>query len=119
VSSTAAVFGEANHADYAAAKAGMAYGLTHSLKNEIVRLAPLGRVNCVCPGWTDTPMAAGHTDDPAAVHRATATMALRKVARPEDIAAAIVFLTSDRLAGHISGAVLTIAGGMEGRLLHP
>jgi 3-oxoacyl-[acyl-carrier protein] reductase len=118
VGSTAALFGEADHADYSAAKAGLSYGLTRSLKNEIVRLAPRGRVNCVCPGWTDTPMAAGYADDPALVRRATATMPLAKIARPEDIASAIVFLASDRLAGHISGAVLPVAGGMEGRLLH-
>ena len=49
VGSTAAVFGEAGHADYAAAKAGMTYGLARSLKNEICRLAPRGRVNVVCP----------------------------------------------------------------------
>ena len=119
VGSTAALFGEAEHADYAAAKAGLSYGLTRTLKNEIVRLAERGRVNCVCPGWTDTPMAAGYADDRALVGRATATMALRKIARAEDVAAAIVFLTSDRLAGHISGAILPVAGGMEGRLLHP
>lgn len=119
VGSTAAMFGEADHADYAAAKAGLAWGLTLSLKNEIVRLAPRGRVNCVCPGWTDTPMAAACTADPQAVERATATMSLRKIARPEDVAAAIVFLTSERLAGHITGAIVPVTGGMEGRLLHP
>lgn len=119
VASTAALFGEADHADYAAAKAAMAYGLTRSLKNEIVHLAPRGRVNCVCPGWTDTPMAAGQLADAELVRRATATRPLRVVARSEDIAAAIVFLASDALAGHITGAILPIAGGMEGRLLHP
>jgi 3-oxoacyl-[acyl-carrier protein] reductase len=119
VGSTAAIFGEADHADYAAAKAAMTYGLTLSLKNEIVRLAPRGRVNCVCPGWTRTPMAAGGLADPQAVRRVQATMALRKIAEPRDVAAAIVFLASDRLAGHLSGTILPIAGGMEGRLLHP
>jgi len=118
VGSTAALFGEADHADYAAAKAGLACGLTRSLKNEIVRLAPRGRVNCVCPGWVDTAMADSFTADPDAVARATATMPLRKIATPDDIARAIVFLSSDALAGHISGAILPIAGGMEGRLLH-
>jgi 3-oxoacyl-[acyl-carrier protein] reductase len=118
VASTAALFGEADHADYAAAKAAMAYGLTRSLKNEIVRLAPRGRVNCVCPGWTRTPMAATGLADPAAVQRVLATIALHKIAEPQDVAAAIVFLASDRLAGHISGTILPIAGGMEGRLLH-
>lgn len=117
VGSTAALFGEADHADYAAAKAGLTYGLTLSLKNEIVRLAPRGRVNCVCPGWTDTPMATSHALGGAMPSAAAATMPLPKMARPEDVAASIVFLASDRLAGHVSGAILPVAGGMEGRLL--
>lgn len=117
VGSTAAVFGEAGHADYAAAKAGLTYGLLRSLKNEIVALAPRGRVNAVCPGWTDTPMAAGQTDDPAALARVTATMPLKKIARPEDVAASIVFLSAPGWTGHVSGQVLTVAGGMEGRWL--
>ncbi len=119
VGSTAAIFGEADHADYAAAKAGLVYGLTRSLKNEIVHLAPKGRVNCVCPGWTDTPMAASQIADANLVQQATATRPLRVIARPEDVASAILFLASDTLAAHISGAILPVAGGMEGRLLHP
>src|SRR5262249_3743243 len=63
IGSTAAVYGEAGHADYAAAKAGLTYGLTRSLKNEICRLAPRGRVNVVCPGWTFTPMTRRFADD--------------------------------------------------------
>ena len=63
-------------------------------------------------------MAANTTNDHAAIDRATATMPLRKIATPEDVAAAIVFLASGALAGHISGQVLTVSGGMEGRLLH-
>jgi 3-oxoacyl-[acyl-carrier protein] reductase len=118
VASTAALFGEENHADYSAAKAAMAYGLTRSLKNEIVRYAPRGRVNCVCPGWVLTPMAAAAMEDPGAVRRVTATMALRKIAAPEDVARAIVFLSSSALAGHLSGTILPLAGGMEGRWLH-
>ena len=106
------------HTDYSAAKAAMAYGMTRSLKNEIVRLAPRGRVNCVCPGWVDTPMAASSMEDPTAIPRVTATMALRKIASPEDVARAIVFFTSPELSGHLSGSILPIAGGMEGRWLH-
>jgi len=118
VGSTAALFGEADHADYAATKGGMTYGLTLSLKNEIVRLAPLGRVNCVCPGWTDTPMARELTKDPTTVAWATATMPMQKIAQAEDVARVIVFLASDYLAGHVSGAIVPVAGGMEGRLLN-
>ena len=56
VGSTAGIFGEAGHADYAAAKSGVLGGLLASLKNEIVRVAPLARVNAVAPGWTESPM---------------------------------------------------------------
>jgi len=119
ISSTAGLFGEAGHADYAAAKSALCHGLTSSLKNEIVALAPRGRVNCVCPGWTVTPMTEGLLEDRALVRRVTSTMALKKIATAEDVAAAVVFLASGRLAGHLTGAVLPVAGGMEGRLLEP
>lgn len=117
VGSTAAVFGEEGHADYAAAKAGVTYGLTRTLKNEIVRIVPRGRVNAVCPGWTATRMSSG-LSDPAKVTRVLQTRAHKRIARPEDVAAAIVFLSSDALAGHITGEILAVSGGMEGRLLH-
>lgn len=116
VSSTAGVFGEAGHADYAAAKSAISGGLLLSLKNEITRVAPTARVNAVAPGWTVTPMTEGRLD-PDDVARVTATMPLRKVGRAEDVAAAVLFLASERAAGHITGQVLTVAGGMEGRLL--
>ena len=118
VGSTAGLFGEAGHADYAAAKAAMAHGLTASLKNEIVALAPRGRVNCVAPGWVLTPMAAAALGDPDAIRRETRTVAMGKVATPDDVANAIAWLLSPRLAGHVSGAVVPVHGGMEGRMLH-
>ena len=123
VASTAGIFGEAGHADYASAKSAMAFGLTRSLKNEIARIAPHthdycgGRINCVCPGWTVVPRTAGRLADAKMIRKVTATMALPKIARPEDIANAVVFLSSDALAGHITGQTLVVAGGMEGRLL--
>lgn len=118
VASTAGEYGEAGHSDYAAAKAAIAYGLVRSLKNEVVHAAPGARVNCVAPGWTASPMTADKLK-PEVVDRVTATMPLRKVATTDDIAAAIVFLSSPVAAGHISGQVITVAGGMEGRLLWP
>jgi 3-oxoacyl-[acyl-carrier protein] reductase len=117
VGSTAGSFGEAGHADYAAAKSAILGGLLLSLKNEIVRVAPLARVNAVAPGWTESPMTRGHVD-PDQVARISRTMALRKVARPEDVAAQVLVLASDVLSGHVSGQVVTVAGGMEGRILH-
>lgn len=118
VGSTAGTFGEAGHADYAAAKAALQVGLLRSLKNEIIRLHPRARANAVAPGWTVTPMTEGTLDEDL-VRRATATVPLRKVATADDVAAAVLWLLSDRVAGHITGQVLTVAGGMEGRLLHP
>ena len=53
------------------------------------------------------------------VRRITRTMPLRKVAVPEDVAAQVVVLASERLSGHVTGEVVTVAGGMEGRVLHP
>jgi 3-oxoacyl-[acyl-carrier protein] reductase len=117
VGSTAGLVGEAGHADYAAAKAAVQVGLLRSLKNEIVRIAPRGRVNAVAPGWTESPMTRGFVDDEA-VQRVSRTMALRKVAQPEDIAAQVVVLASDVLSGHVTGQVVTVAGGMEGRVIH-
>jgi 3-oxoacyl-[acyl-carrier protein] reductase len=119
VGSTAGLFGEAGHADYAAAKSAIVAGLLLSLKNEVVRVAPRARVNAVCPGWTASPMTRAELEDPELVARVTRTMPLRKVARPEDVAAQVVVLASDALSGHVTGQVVTVAGGMEGRLLHP
>src|ERR671937_2503031 len=118
VGSTAGIFGEAGHADYAAAKSAITYGLLLSLKNEIVRVAPRGRVNAVCPGWTESPMTRSSLDDPGLLGRITRTMPLRKVATPEDVARQVVVLASDELSGHVTGQVVTLAGGMEGRVLH-
>jgi 3-oxoacyl-[acyl-carrier protein] reductase len=118
VGSTAGVFGEAGHADYAAAKSGVTVGLLLSLKNEITRIAPGARVNAVAPGWTESPMTRGLVD-PERVREVSRTMALRKVAQPEDIAAQVVALASDRLSGHVTGQLVVVAGGMEGRTVHP
>ena len=117
VGSTAGRFGEAGHADYAAAKAAIQVGLLLSLKNEIARIAPRGRVNAVAPGWTYSPMTRGELEDEF-VERLTRTMALRKVAVAEDVARAVVVLASDELSGHVTGELVTVAGGMEGRTVH-
>ena len=117
VGSTAGVFGEAGHADYAAAKSALLGGFLLSLKNEIVRIAPRGRVNAVAPGWTESPMTRGLVDRDR-VREVSRTMALRKIAQPEDVAAQVVVLASDTLSGHVTGQVVVVAGGMEGRTVH-
>jgi 3-oxoacyl-[acyl-carrier protein] reductase len=117
ISSTAGIFGEAGHSDYAAAKSAIAGGLLLSLKNEFTRIAPLARVNAVAPGWTESPMTRGHVD-PEQVRAVSRTMALRKVALPEDVARQVIALASDEISGHVTGQVVTVAGGMEGRVVH-
>jgi 3-oxoacyl-[acyl-carrier protein] reductase len=117
VGSTAGIFGEAGHADYAAAKSALLGGLLLSLKNEVVRRNPGVRVNAVAPGWTESPMTRGHVSEEQ-VHRVSRTMALRKVAQPEDVAHQVVVLASDVLSGHVTGQVVMVAGGMEGRVVH-
>ncbi|MGY5864643.1 MAG: SDR family oxidoreductase [Candidatus Thorarchaeota archaeon] len=116
VGSTAGLFGEAWYVDYSTSKAAM-HGMMMSLKNEIVHLAPLGRVNLVNPGWTLTPMAEKALTDKDMVKRILQTIPMRKTAVSEDIAGAILYLASDNLAGHVSGQTITVAGGMEGRVL--
>ena len=117
VGSTAGVFGEAGHADYATAKSAITGGLLLSLKNEITRIAPRGRVNAVAPGWTESPMTRGLVDEDR-VRAVSRTMALRKIAQPEDVAAQVVVLSSDTLSGHVTGQLVVVAGGMEGRTVH-
>jgi 3-oxoacyl-[acyl-carrier protein] reductase len=116
IGSTAGRFGEAKHLEYAVSKAGL-YGLMRSLKNELVELDPWARINLVEPGWTVTPMAEPALAQPGVIEKVCATMPLRQLARPEDVARAVVFLSSPALARHLSGEVLTVAGGMEGRRL--
>jgi 3-oxoacyl-[acyl-carrier protein] reductase len=106
VSSTAGQRGEAFHADYAAAK-----GATISfVKSLAVELAPREiTVNAVAPGWVDTEMVAEAIAG-AGRDRIAATIPVRRLATPRDVAAPIVFLTSDE-ARHITGEILNVNGG--------
>lgn len=115
IGSTAGRFGEKGHAEYAVSKAGL-YGILTSIKNEIVALDPFGRVNLIEPGWTVTRMARPALEQPGVIARVVRTMPLRQLARAEDIARAALFLASHAAARHVSGQVLTVAGGMEGRV---
>ncbi|MFT5734501.1 MAG: 3-oxoacyl-[acyl-carrier protein] reductase [Planctomycetota bacterium] len=114
--STAAKFGEKGHCDYSASKAAL-YGLMRSLKNEIVDIDPYGRVNVVDPGWTVTEMTEKNLDEPGVVERVVRTMPVKQLARALDIANALVWLLSPAASRHVSGEIVTVAGGMEGRVL--
>tara|TARA_E500000331_G_C17104179_1_gene646640 strand:+ start:65 stop:829 length:765 start_codon:yes stop_codon:yes gene_type:complete len=116
VGSTAGVYGEAGHSDYAAAKGAITTGLLLSLKNEVSHLGSV-RVNAVAPGWTLTQKKVETGLDEGVMERAKSTMALKKLATPNDVAMAIIYLSSEEVAGHITGEVIEVAGGMEGRLV--
>lgn len=116
IGSTAGRFGEKGHAEYAVSKAGL-YGLVHSLKNEIVEIDPYARVNMIEPGWTVTHMARPALEQPGVISKVVRTMPLRQLARAADIARAALFLCSSAASRHVSGEVITVAGGMEGRSL--
>ena len=89
---------------YTVSKAGLA-ALTLSLADE---LAPLQiRANSVAPGDVDTEMGNG---DPSVTAKLVARTPLRRMARPEEVAAACVFLASP-LASHITGSTVRVDGG--------
>jgi len=116
IGSTAGKFGEANHIDYATSKGALHTGFIKSLKNEIVRIIPHARCNVVAPGWTRTPMAESAIAQGKHL-KALRTTPLRKVAATEDVAQACLFFASNKTAGHSTGNVLMVHGGMEGRVL--
>jgi meso-butanediol dehydrogenase/(S,S)-butanediol dehydrogenase/diacetyl reductase len=103
--STNGLMGYPYYADYNASKAGVVE-LTRSMALE---LAPDVRVNAVCPGWILTPMqAAEYTPE---MQRAFAEkVPLKKLGRPEDVAALFCFLASED-AAFITGQAFVIDGG--------
>ena len=116
VGSTAGVYGEAGHSDYATAKGAITSGLLLTLKNDVAKIGNV-RVNAVAPGWTITKKKEIEPPKESSIGRAQSTMALKKFAIPEDVARAVVMLSSNATAGHITGQIIEIAGGMEGRII--
>ncbi len=103
--STNALTGYPYYADYNASKAGVVE-LTRSMALE---LAPSVRVNVVCPGFILTPMQ--EAEYSAEMQHAFATkVPLRRLGRPEDVAALFAFLASDD-AAFITGQSFVIDGG--------
>lgn len=107
LTSTAGQRGEANYSNYAASK-GAQIAFTKSLAEELGEWGI--RVNAVAPGWVDTEMTAAALGDATQRRQITATIPVRKIAAPEDIAAPVVFLCSD-WARHITGEILNVNGG--------
>jgi len=95
-------------AAYGAAKA----GLHHLVTSLAVEWAPKVRVNTVVPGLVATESAAAHYGDADGVAAVAATVPLGRMATPDDVAEACLFLASPR-AAYVSGASLTLHGGGE------
>jgi 3-oxoacyl-[acyl-carrier protein] reductase len=114
LSSTSAL-GNRGQANYAAAKAGM-QGFTKTLA---IELGPFGvTANAIAPGFIVTDMTAATAErmkvefDALQEHTAS-QIPVRRVGRPEDVAAVVEFLVSED-AGFVSGQVIYVAGGPRG-----
>jgi dihydroanticapsin dehydrogenase len=111
ISSIRGLLGNPNLASYCASKGGEVL-LTRSLALDYARYGV--RVNCICPGFVLSEMLAGYIarqGDPDGAARAFAGMApMKRIGRPEEIAAAAVFLAS-QASSFITGVALPVDGG--------
>jgi NAD(P)-dependent dehydrogenase (short-subunit alcohol dehydrogenase family) len=115
IASTRALMSEGDDLAYAASKGGLA-ALTHSLA---IDLGPAVRVNCVSPGWIDTSAWKKKARaKQAKLSRADhAQHPVGRVGRPQDIAAAVMFLVGPD-SGFTTGANFVIDGGMTRKMIY-
>ncbi|KAK9821047.1 hypothetical protein WJX74_005667 [Apatococcus lobatus] len=110
ISSIRGKLAEPNTEGYTSSKAGM-LGLTRA---QAVSLDKKVRVNCVMPGWIDTPGSSAEiTQDKHDWHL------VGRAGDPRDIAHAVIFLADDEKAGFISGQELMVDGGVSAKLVYP
>ena len=105
LSSTSGQRGEAFYSPYSASKG----ALISATKAWAMELAPQIRVNSVAPGWVDTDMSTPAFEG-GGREEIEATIPLARIATPEDIGGAVLFLASP-LARHITGEILNVNGG--------
>ncbi len=109
LASVAGLVGFPGHAAYAATKHAV-IGLTKTAALEYVRKRI--RVNAVCPAFTETPMVEEMMETtPAFEEKLVSAIPARRLGKPEEIAAAILYLCSEQ-AGFITGHALTLDGGL-------
>jgi len=106
IASVVGQIGNAGQANYVSAKAGL-IGLTKALAQELA--ARSITVNCVAPGFVETDMTAGLSAE--LKEKMLGATPLKRLGKPEDIAAAVKFLASEE-ASYITGAVLNVNGGL-------
>lgn len=109
IASTAALRGGHERAAYCASKAGLVM-LTRSLALDHGKEGI--RVNCVCPGLIDTPMADWITSRPDALETWRRGVPAQRIGTPEDIAGAVAYLASPA-ADYVHGATLLVDGGVS------
>lgn len=103
IASISGTLGNRGQTNYAAAKAGL-IGATKSLSFELAKRNIT--VNAVAPGLIETDMIAG-----APVEELKKVIPMRRLGKPEEVAALVRFLASDQ-AAYITGQVITISGGL-------
>jgi 2-hydroxycyclohexanecarboxyl-CoA dehydrogenase len=112
ISSDAARVGSAQESIYAGAKAGV-IAFTKTIAREVARRGVTA--NVVCPGPTDTPllaaMAGEAQDSERLVQALERAVPMRRLGRPEEVAAAVAFLASEQ-ASYITGQTLSVSGGL-------
>jgi 2-hydroxycyclohexanecarboxyl-CoA dehydrogenase len=112
ISSDAARVGSSQEAVYAGAKAGV-IAFTKTIAREFARRGVTA--NVVCPGPTDTALLRTMTDGAADSERIVTALAravpMRRLGRPEEVAAAVSFLASEE-AAYITGQTLSVSGGL-------
>ncbi len=106
ITSVVGVMGNAGQTNYAASKAGM-IGFTKSLAQEVASRGVTA--NCVAPGFIESPMTDGLTEDQKGA--ILSTIPAGKLGSGADIAAACVYLASEE-AGYVTGQTLHVNGGM-------